>query len=99
MWGRESVRADEVFEEALFVLPGFPVEGRFALEGAEFLFFQPSRRIALVLSGRIIAAFAFSASQSDDFLCHWINPSIARSPRQKQRQAGNLTAAQMIIIR
>ena len=66
---------------------GFPVQGRFALKGAEFLLFQATGCIALVFGCGVVSAFALGAGQSDDFLWHTRYLSITR-PAVAQARAG-----------
>ena len=48
----------------------FAVKSMLAIKGAVFAAFQTARGFLTVLFGRVIAAAAFSARQSDDFSCH-----------------------------
>ncbi len=69
------------------LLPGFAMQGMFAIPGAIFLQFQSARGIFLVFTGTVIASFAFGACQKhiDAFIaCHSFIP-IFPLRRQTQR--------------
>ena len=46
------------------------MKGMLAIEGAVFAAFQTARSFLAIFFGRVVAASAFGARQSDDFSCH-----------------------------